>query len=770
MKTVCGAALASIMAFLPEAGAFGLKTHLWVGEQVLQDIKDDCNVSIGGSQTLLPAEVCHSIRTHPGVFLAGSLGPDLYPDLVTGQVTTHPGIERARSADSTSKHMPPAPSSLCASGPAEWKTSDWLRHLYDNASAGPELAFSAGYLVHAASDVFAHTLVNAYAGDTFDLTDDERNVEVRHTVIERYLDARISLNPATIESLQIPETFVRNQLLFGPCVAAQTGQVRAASHVAVMSRRRAEIEQIAREAEQINETASTQAASSARYALYASDAIDVDRQALLAVESRVFNLQALRKAQLSQRLQQQQTYLELKSNFEALSAVTSGGATQDQMQTAQLARGALSMGVSAPTSFSRSLDQVQSGLLKAATDFEPFRATQRDLVKAQVNVAQLTNRLTLNEARHAEAIRMSQQLTQVAIATQELHSETRKWADAMDAAGTAYIQMAHDTGKTLVSGGQPSITAYTDWLKCHGLSFTRVSYRITGKHCAVRAKLQAMQDHLDEMMRQAPGPTSDIYVYVRDLKEILDAYISKTVKTTVLDRLEDASAPTGRLMALLGAPKYATRKRVKSEFATPVKGRKDLIVFDDAAALIDRELQFQAPTWSPELVPAAAHAVALSKMALLDVAGVQTMVGSLGGELTDVPISNTGRRYSVLYQTVRSIDGNHQWQQHGLPYWRKSDAVFPLASACRRYGYGPSDGPGMGFPLFANHKLRTVVFAKVFPTPVYGVLAQHMGGLPGAPDAGTAQNPFPFADDLLLPKPLHPECSQSQAGESMLSH
>ena len=80
----------------------------------------------------------------------------------------------------------------------------WLQYILDEAWAnaetgsldsGPVLAFAYGYLAHAAGDVFAHTMVNEFAGGPFPplaegggLTDPE-NIKnaLRHIVVEGYI-------------------------------------------------------------------------------------------------------------------------------------------------------------------------------------------------------------------------------------------------------------------------------------------------------------------------------------------------------------------------------------------------------------------------------------------------------------------------------------------------------------------------------------------------------------------------------------------------------
>lgn len=131
---------ALVLATSCNVQAFGLKTHLWIGHQLLSEIHTLCRVDIVGVPIGVDPQVCQSLQSHPDAFLSGVLGPDAYPDVITGQVTAHPGIK------------------------GDWQTSDWLLHIYSKANSVPDLAFAAGYLVHAASDAFTHTYVNFLCG------------------------------------------------------------------------------------------------------------------------------------------------------------------------------------------------------------------------------------------------------------------------------------------------------------------------------------------------------------------------------------------------------------------------------------------------------------------------------------------------------------------------------------------------------------------------------------------------------------------------------
>lgn len=208
------------------SSAFGLKTHLWLGQQIINDVAPDCAVHLMGRSYDVSPELCRSIQEHPQHFLSGSLGPDIYPDLVTGQTITHPGIEGG------------------------WQTDQWLAHLYLSANASDALAFSAGYLTHAAEDTFAHSYVNMYAGDVFEVGD-ERRVELRHFILEKYIDAALPSELPDPAGLQVPAEFLRDSLIYNSAVSGQFAQSGFAAHLASMQQVRTSVRDITEEIERI---------------------------------------------------------------------------------------------------------------------------------------------------------------------------------------------------------------------------------------------------------------------------------------------------------------------------------------------------------------------------------------------------------------------------------------------------------------------------------------------------------------------------------------
>lgn len=146
--------------------AFDTKTHVWIGQQIINDLENDVNHNISlppfGEFSVDP-QIANSILNNKSTYRMGNVGPDAFPDIAGGQFTVHSGTRNG------------------------WKTDQWLEFIQEGASTEKEIAFFYGMIGHAAADVFAHTYVNMYAGDVFDFFDGELDTEARHVVLEKYI-------------------------------------------------------------------------------------------------------------------------------------------------------------------------------------------------------------------------------------------------------------------------------------------------------------------------------------------------------------------------------------------------------------------------------------------------------------------------------------------------------------------------------------------------------------------------------------------------------
>jgi hypothetical protein len=204
---------------------------------------DDGTVEIDGKSYPLRPEVRQAIADYPDYFRGGSLGPDAFPDVPQGEAFIHPD-SKTKNGIVGCRHPAGAPPGevepSCPSRPRRGRNSvtwQWLDHVYRSGwsaynrcqvpSCKPEaeqvLAFTYGFLVHAAGDVFGHTLVNGCvgifscpAGYRFaegewpfyeDMLRDTRllPIAVRHVIIEGYVDKH---TPATETAINVPLGFL----------------------------------------------------------------------------------------------------------------------------------------------------------------------------------------------------------------------------------------------------------------------------------------------------------------------------------------------------------------------------------------------------------------------------------------------------------------------------------------------------------------------------------------------------------------------------------
>jgi hypothetical protein len=187
-------ALLGMLAVAPTA-AHGWKPsmHLGLAQIAWQDATDDGFVvierlnpstgkGVGRSLYAVDPSLLAALRLAPDTFFAGVVGPDAYPDALTGQTVIHPAVSGCLSRDS-------------GLGSDAWLTELWrASHEVNSPPAEAQVrvqAFVAGFLTHAAGDMYGHTFVNYFAGGAFALGPNA----VRHILVEDYVARRMPVTP-----------------------------------------------------------------------------------------------------------------------------------------------------------------------------------------------------------------------------------------------------------------------------------------------------------------------------------------------------------------------------------------------------------------------------------------------------------------------------------------------------------------------------------------------------------------------------------------------
>jgi hypothetical protein len=94
--------------------------------------------------------------------------------------------------------------------------------------------------------------------------------------------------------------------------------------------------------------------------------------------------------------------------------------------------------------------------------------------------------------------------------------------------------------------------------------------------------------------------------------------------------------------------------------------------------------------FDPERFNAAYNAVVLAKLALLDASQLNRLIrdhGVKGGTRYGPEMYSQNSNFNILVDAVRSIDGNHQWNEWAPPYFRSNAVRDSRERHTRSYGY-----------------------------------------------------------------------------------
>ncbi|HTU13335.1 MAG TPA: zinc dependent phospholipase C family protein [Allosphingosinicella sp.] len=631
---LAGAASIAAATVPGPAQAFGLRTHLYIADQVWQDLSD-CRVSIRGQDFAVPAEACRAIRAHRGEFLAGALGPDVFPDVLVGQAIIHPGV---------------------AGG---WQAADWLNHLLVNARTDDQLAFAWGYAMHYAGDAFAHSYVNNYAGGVFEIgADRTKAIELRHFRLEKYIDQRLdySLDPALIRA---PAAWLAQQLIHYDYAAG--GGPRTGDF----------------------------------YASAAADPAGFVRAAQ----------RRLRAGGVAAPATTILTMLDLARVARAR-APGQEAAERARLDAALAAARAVERRHNLPASDSMVFDERSPG-------FAGLNSTQRSEVQAAYRVY----RAQVESWQQARALTIF----------------TAEWARDLEVVAQRYIEASLEFGQNMIREGganrpplhertSPTI-AYRRWLACYAPV-------LEGQPAAagdlVCARLQAMRSDL--ALRRAALLSSlgaqPRSTYFRLLQ--LDEYLGGLVEDFVVGLVGLRDQSFADLLDEGLAPTTVTAETLNATFAAAPNGQ---LAFRCAADWIDADLGLRAPlasgadnacdnaprtraTLDPARFAALDDALVLARLSLLDQQGVRAVTARFGGNPAE-PRMGTQRRYSVLLDSVRSLDGSHQWRGTAMPAPRRQAWRTAPPALSAGFAAGAATGP-TGFPLYQSAALRRTVFTALF--------------------------------------------------------
>ena len=189
--------------FSKKAYAWKTKTHGFSANLLLKEAEDG-KVTVDGKDYAIPEEYLEALKQYPNAFRAGTLGPDFYPDMLTGQSYIHPYDAAAGVG-----------------------VGDWLMELVKGVNSLPKnsnarkeaLAFTLGMAIHFAGDQFGHDFINAFAGGAYPSyaeaaqSETKRYYIIRHMAEESYMDTLIGERLGDT-GVNAPEVFITNTWIY----------------------------------------------------------------------------------------------------------------------------------------------------------------------------------------------------------------------------------------------------------------------------------------------------------------------------------------------------------------------------------------------------------------------------------------------------------------------------------------------------------------------------------------------------------------------------
>jgi len=787
--------------------AFKIDTHVYIAQQVINDLADDGAVTIAIDGTnykyAVNPGVVRAILANPAFFRMGAIGPDAFPDILGGQMAIHPGDESI----------------------VGWGTSEWLLHLTAAAVNDQEVSFARGFSVHAASDVFAHSYMNHYSGNVWLLTDGETDVERRHFILESFIASKnplirdasghdLGLASATLRlpsgSLAIPDEFLARAYIFdGSAVRNfQSGAPHLpflyhheenlahaeeqARNIAIdierimfqywtginlnrgqMAKLRGLLNDVNRAAfpvEDLQNISNQIAEIRKKFVKIPAAVTDKLLNELASAygkfdaERKKFDSAALDAAGFADRLnseingcKQAQKLDEGRCEKEEKLLGPLGGLKKwldptclDEVRKAHNAALEACERIQSALSLRNQLakaielrDALEKTVLSLKDDVQRISHEIENIMVTEID---LEHKL-LNDA--LELVKMSQADMNVVV------SFINGWRQGIRRAGMA-LTVANGTALiNSITPGQDVFDPLMKWVQCYTPVVAGIPHPLADAACSIGDAKEEILGSLKKITATLAqvDPVAKLTLEMIDKFEEQIRQIIENVAVDVLQRV--TGAPVRELLNVIREP-----GTVQAVTATYSSEQHNLRAIPDAAYRVGAEMHLTTDGhFDPDKFAVVYDAIVLSKLSLLGADQLNRLAADAGvsgptlyGQTlfsADDPKGN-----NILFGAVRSIDGSHQWMERAMPYLRTSGHEHPELG---RFSYLRDWDTRNGFRLWTDKNARDRAFRRIFKGPlVPGIDAPETIGFPPVllanyPYQICAVRPFPDDNDRASP-------------------
>lgn len=728
--------LASIFMFSISSSiyAFKVDTHVWVGQQVINDLEEDGKLSFKlGNEIVkiaIDETITNAILSNKSDFLMGNIGPDAAPDVVVGQTVVHPGVKDEQGNN------------------IGWQTNDWLGYLLSEAEISDTAkAYTYGYLGHAAADVFSHTYVNQYAGDIFSLAD-ELLVEQRHFVLEGYIgkhtpplknylgqDLGDSWDQITLDDTYAE--FIRNSLVYNDAVQDEYWKVPLAKHLVAYYDFRKSVDTLAEDDLWHDIDVAVTMVVAAYFGVElmpdeASQVVDETNDVIDQLNAGSENVQEFTD-KVYQRLSKydDQVFGHLSSAMSRMQAAEQNWlAKQDEWRRKLLEFD--------PCNFTE--EQVLTcfvlGVCTSGTEiiYDPICVAANEIIldatyQLELEILGLKDDLIQKtEEVRIEAINAVDSIHNIANAIIDLNqmisadvspvqSVLRGWRSDIDLAMTAYVKATSQVMINTMNPAESALEPIVDWFDCYHMSIIGMPSAVSS--CEFRdsiGELIASIENIILIIDEAASvgnlglPSTAELIELKD--NTMDSFVNKLkekVSDKLVDMMPEEMQELVELLELDFSDAVLNQYFTKPETVFPTKG---LFMIPDMAERVKAEMNITGTAFDPDKFPVAYNAVVLAKLALLDRYGFDQLAISAGStDYNNYFIDN------VVAQAFGNIDGNHQWMPipPPLPNTKNNYPVVTETYSSDRSELGESGG--LGFVPWKDD-MRDKLFRKLFIGPL----------------------------------------------------
>ena len=289
---------------------------------------------------------------------------------------------------------------------------------------------------------------------------------------------------------------------------------------------------------------------------------------------------------------------------------------------------------------------------------------------------------------------------------------TQAWLERIDNAIDEYIKMSARMSQEFMktSEGEP-YDELKGWIKCYSNAFTDSSTILSGVTeaiCDSRAEVELEKEKYVFSLANFPllNKLNSISSTLKDSVDVLkDNAGYQLIELLAVATLEVVSTKN----------KEATEDSLNKQFSED-ESDKALLLIDDMAQRVEKEMAVdENGVMDAKKYTVLYNAIVLSKLSLLDENALNTLLKRAGASDRKEFIKGS-EHFNILFNLLKTIDGNHPWLEVAPPYPRtenNSDLLWPQN---REYGYKHDETHGMAF--YSDEVLRFKVFNKIFKGPL----------------------------------------------------